>query len=105
MTCIKTWMSSTFNQILSLTVELSALEHLNNNVKCFEHSSTSIFDSIFFILAGNKDNYKVSDELEIRLDPTMDCGVIKKIAALDQLKIFHLLENYSKYFDDLLALR
>ena len=46
----------------------------------------SFFDSIFFILAGienmnkclnelNKDSCKVSDEFEIRLDPTMDCIV------------------------------
>ena len=29
-----------------------------------------------------------------------------ELADLDQLeKFFHLLENYSKYFDDLLALR
>ena len=35
----------------------------------------SIFDQIFFILAGNKDNYNISDEFEFRPDPTSDCGV------------------------------
>ena len=32
-------------------------------------------DWIFLILAGNKDNYKVLDEFEIRPDPTIDRGV------------------------------
>ena len=52
-----------------------------NVVYILAASSTSVFDWIFFILARNKDNYKVSDELEIRPNLTMDCGV-----ALDQLK-------------------
>ena len=34
----------------------------------------SIFDRIF-IFAGNKENHKVSDEFEIRPDPTMNCRV------------------------------
>ena len=34
---------------------------------------TFIFDWIFFILAGNKDNYIVSDKFEIGPDPSMDC--------------------------------
>ena len=48
---------------------------------CCDHSSAFIFDWIFHILTGNKDNYKVSDEFEIRPDPTMDC----RLAALDCL--------------------
>ena len=36
--------------------------------KSCEHSSA-------FIFAGNKDNHKISDGLEIRPDPTTDCGV------------------------------
>ena len=35
-----------------------------------------MFDRIFFIFAGNKDNHKVSNEFEIWPDPNMDCGVI-----------------------------
>ena len=31
-----------------------------------------IFDWFFFILAGNKDNYKILDGFEIRQDPTKD---------------------------------
>ena len=30
---------------------------------------------IFFILAGNKDIYNISDEFEFRADATSDCGV------------------------------
>ena len=44
-------------------------------VKCCEHSSTYIFDRIFFVLSCNKDNYEISDEFEIRQDSTIDCGV------------------------------
>ena len=42
--------------------------------KC-EHYSAYIFDRIFFILAGNEDSHKISDEFEIRVDSTLDCGV------------------------------
>ena len=35
----------------------------------------SFFDRIFFILAGNKNIYNISDEFEIRLDRTKDFGV------------------------------
>ena len=38
------------------------------------HSSAFIFYPIF-ILAGNKDNHKLSTEFEFRPDPTTDCGV------------------------------
>ena len=34
-----------------------------------------IFDWIFFIVAGNKDNHKVLDEFQIWPDQTMDCRV------------------------------
>ena len=40
-----------------------------------EHSSAFIFDRIFFILTGNEDNHKITDEFEIRPNPTVDCGV------------------------------
>ena len=43
--------------------------------KCCEHSSAYIFDRIFFILAGNEDSHKISDNFEIRVDSTMDCRV------------------------------
>ena len=34
-----------------------------------------MFDLIFFVLAGNKDNNKISDEFEIQQDTTTDRGV------------------------------
>ena len=49
------------------------------------------------VLAGNRDNYKVSDEFEIQPDPPLTA----ELDSLDQLKnIFFFLENYPKYFDD-----
>ena len=33
------------------------------------------FNSILFILAGNKDMHQISDDFEIRPDPTTDSGV------------------------------
>ena len=50
-----------------------ASEKLMYNVVNILATSSLIGSSSFF--GGNKDNYKVSDELEIRPDPTMDCGV------------------------------
>ena len=38
-------------------------------------SQFRVFYYISFILAGNKDNYKVSDLIKFRPDPAMDCGV------------------------------
>ena len=77
------------------TAELPALERLENgcpalerlengcpalerleNVKCCEHSSTYIFDRIFFILGSNKDSHNISDEFEFQPDPTLDCRKI-----------------------------
>ena len=44
-------------------------------VKCCQHSSTYIFEQIFFILSCNKDSHEILDEFEIWRDSTMDCGV------------------------------
>ena len=74
-TSITSWRSSNFDQIRSLTAELSALGCLKNQILCFGHSSIFVFQWIFFILAGNKDNYNISDEFEFQPDPTSDCGV------------------------------
>ena len=40
-----------------------------------DHSSAPIFDGIFFILSGKKDNHKVWTEFEILEDRTKGCGV------------------------------
>ena len=55
----KAWMSLNFVKIPLRTTELAALEHLKIKEYCYDHNSTFIFDWIFFILAGNKDNNKV----------------------------------------------
>ena len=68
-------MSSNFGQIRPLTAELSALECLKINILCCGHSSIFVFQWIFFILAGNKKSYNISDEFEFRPDLTSDCGV------------------------------
>ena len=68
-------MSSNLGQIRPLTAELAALECLKINILCCGHSSIFVFQWILFILAGNKDNYNISDEFEFRPDPTSDCGV------------------------------
>ena len=39
------------------------------------HLFSVVFDPIFFILAGNEDMHKISDEFEFRLDRTIDYGV------------------------------
>ena len=57
---MKAWMSSNFGQVPPPTPVIS---------------SASIFDQIFFILAGNEDIHNISDEFEIRPDRTKDCGV------------------------------
>ena len=57
-TTIKAWMSLNFVNIPSPIMELAPLEHHKNYEECCDHYSAFIFDWIFFILSGNKDNYK-----------------------------------------------
>ena len=76
-TNIKAWMSLNFGGISTLTAEFAALERLKEDLLAFYHSSAFIFhwiffNWIFFILAGYKDNYIVSDEFEIRPDPSIE---------------------------------
>ena len=46
-----------------------------DNVTLLLHSSAFIFDLIFFIPAGNKDNHKSLDEFDFKVEPTSDGGV------------------------------
>ena len=39
------------------------------------HLFSVVFDPILFVLAGNEDMHKISDELEFRPDRTTDYGV------------------------------
>ena len=71
-TTIKAWMMLNFGGISPLTAEFAALEHLKKDLLACYHSSALIFDCIFFILAGNKKNYIVSDKSEIQPDPSME---------------------------------
>ena len=55
------------------------------NILSCGHAIPFIFDWIFFIFAGNKDNHKVAEEFEITPDPTME------LAALERLENCHRL--------------
>ena len=75
-TTIKAWMSSNLGRIPPLTSELVALEGLKKtsyNLVSTLAPSFLFGSSSFF--AGNKGNYIVSDEFEIRPVPSMECGV------------------------------
>ena len=71
-TTIKDWMILNYGGISPLTAEFAALERLKKDLFACYHSSAFIFDWIFFIFAGNKDNFIVSEELEIRPDQSME---------------------------------
>ena len=68
-TTIISWMSSNNGQIQQRTVELAALEGLKNLPKTYNGRNivsnliSFVFDWIFIIFAGNKDNHKSLDEL------------------------------------------
>ena len=82
-------MSSNFDQIRPLTAELSALECLKKSIFCVVATLASfVFQWIFFILAGNKDNYNISNEIEFRPDPTSDCGVTCSCPLVFEISIF-----------------
>ena len=48
-----------------------------------DHSSSFIFDLFFLIIAGNKENHKISNGFEIRQDPK--AGTYE-LAALERLE-------------------
>ena len=68
-------MSLNFGGISPLTAELAALERLKKTYKLVSTLAPSFLFGFFFFLAGNKVNYIVSDEFEIRLVPSMEIGV------------------------------
>ena len=84
---IKAWMSSNFSQIRLQTAKLAALERLKKIPidlqweKCCDHFSAFIFEWIFFILAGKKNNHKVLNAFEFRPHPTTDYGVSCPLAS------------------------
>ena len=52
--------------------------------KFCDHSSAFMFDRIFVILAGNKDNYKITDDFKTRPNPTSP--LTAELAALERLE-------------------
>ena len=67
----------------SFLIESSSLQVMRT-LTSYEHSSTFIFNWIFFIFAGNEDNHKVSGKFDIQPDPA-------ELAALERLKYPHRL--------------
>ena len=75
-TTIKAWMSWNFGGISPLTAELAALECLKKTYKLVSTLAPSfLFGSSSFLQPGNKGNYIVSYEFEVRPVPSMECGV------------------------------
>ena len=86
-TTIKACMSFIFGQIPSLTTELAALEHLKNRCTVVTSLAPSFFDWILFILAGNVDSHKISDDSKYgQIGPWT-----AKLAALERLENSHRL--------------
>ena len=56
------------------------------------------------VFAGNKNNHEVSHEFKIWPDQTIVCGVSCSWTS-EKIFYLHVLENYSKYFYDMLARR
>ena len=73
-TTIKAWMNLNLGGISPLTAELAALEHLKKTYKLGSTLAPSFFLDLLH-LAGNKGNYIVSDEFEIRPVLSMECAV------------------------------
>ena len=93
-TCLKAWMSLNFNKIRPLTTE----------------SMYNIFNTLApSFLIGSSSFLQVSRRTKIKFWMRSKFSQIQprtaKLTTLDQLQILNLLENYSKYFDDLLAVR
>ena len=76
-TGIKSWTDSNFGRILSVILELSALEWWKK--WCLQLFSVT-FDWIFVKLAGNEDRHKSSNEFEFGSDRIIDFGVICPLA-------------------------
>ena len=73
-------MSLNFGQIIPLTMELAALEHLKNSHrhimrKCCLHGNSFIFDRIIVKIVGNQDRHKSLDEFDFGPDQTIHFGV------------------------------
>ena len=72
MTYMRAWMSLKFDQIRLLVSMATDRIIMEKTVLLL---FLGCFYPILFILAGNNDMHESSEELEIRPDPTTDCGV------------------------------
>ena len=84
-------MSSYLSQIRPWTLDCGVIcpwVFAKINILCCGHSSIFVFQWIFFILAGNKNNYNISDEFEFRPDLTSDCGVSCPLVFENEKSIF-----------------
>ena len=61
---IKAWMRLNFGKIPSMTLLPLSISKINEY--CCDHSSSFIFDWIFFILAGKKETHYISDGFKIQ---------------------------------------
>ena len=73
---IKSCKGSKFGKSAGLVILERQEKHMFTIGDSFDHSSSFIFNLIFFILAGNKENYKISKGFEMQQDSAMDCGKI-----------------------------
>ena len=95
-------MSSSFKQIRSLTRELPALERLKKSMHNIVNTLAPSFligSSSFLQLTRTT----IKSLMSSKFGQIQPCN--SELAFLDHLKKSFKLENYSKYFDDLLALR
>ena len=79
-TTIRSRTSFKFGKIRPGITELAAIERMEKfsytyNGRNVVTTLVPLLNRIFFILAGNEENHRTSDEFEIRQDPTRDCGV------------------------------
>ena len=72
-------MSLKFGQI-RLLVSMATYRVKMEKKRCC-HFFLPVFYPILFILAGNDDMHKSSEEFKIRPDPTTDCGVSYPLAS------------------------
>ena len=94
-TPIKAWMTLLFCQLQQLTTELAALECLKFNV--------STFSRLLLIFADKEEMHNILDVFKCWPDWTTYNRVT--CPCLDYQKYIYLVENYLKYFYDLLAHR
>ena len=67
-------------------------------ILCCGDSSIFVFQWIFFILAGKKDNYNISDEFEFWPDPTSDCACAVSCPLVFEKSVFCVVATLTTLF-------